>query len=40
VRGSKNIDYLKRRFDALKTHHAFADMEYSEDRATSPSGCR
>ena len=33
VRGSKNIDYLKRRFDALKTHHAFADMEYSEDRA-------
>ena len=34
VRGSKNIDYLKRRFDALKTHHAFADMEYSEDRAT------
>lgn len=34
VRGSKNIDYLKRRLDALKTHHAFADMEYSEDRAT------
>ena len=34
VRGSKNIDYLKRRFDALKTHHAFADMEYSEDRAS------
>jgi len=34
VRGSKSIDYLKRRFDALKTHHAFADMEYSEDRAT------
>ncbi|WP_080977945.1 malate dehydrogenase (quinone) [Stutzerimonas stutzeri] len=34
VRGSKNIDYLKRRFDALKAHHAFADMEYSEDRAT------
>lgn len=34
VRGSKNIDYLKRRFDALKTHHAFADMGYSEDRAT------
>jgi len=34
VRGSKNIDYLKRRFDALKTHHAFTDMEYSEDRAT------
>ncbi|WP_083862494.1 MULTISPECIES: malate dehydrogenase (quinone) [Stutzerimonas stutzeri group] len=34
VRGSKNIDFLKRRFDALKTHHAFSDMVYSEDRAT------
>ncbi|WP_080571217.1 malate dehydrogenase (quinone) [Stutzerimonas stutzeri] len=34
VRGTKNIDFLKRRFDALKTHHAFEDMVYSEDRAT------
>jgi len=34
VRGTKNIDYLKRRFNALKTHHAFEDMVYSEDRAT------
>src|SRR5690606_25718686 len=34
VRGSKNIDFLKRRFDALKTHHAFEDMVYTEDRAT------
>ncbi|ANF26118.1 malate dehydrogenase (quinone) [Stutzerimonas stutzeri] len=34
VRGAKNIDYLKRRFNALKTHHAFEDMVYSEDRAT------
>lgn len=34
VRGSKNIDFLKRRFDALKAHHAFEDMIYTEDRAT------
>ncbi|XKY13469.1 malate dehydrogenase (quinone) [Stutzerimonas stutzeri] len=34
VRGPKNIDYLKRRFNALKAHHAFEDMVYSEDRAT------
>ena len=34
VRGSKNIDFLKRRFDALKTHHAFENMVYTEDRAT------
>ncbi|MGA6099344.1 malate dehydrogenase (quinone) [Stutzerimonas marianensis] len=34
VRGTKNIDYLKRRFDALKTHHAFENMVYTEDRAT------
>lgn len=34
VRGSKNIDYLKRRFNALKTHHAFENMVYTEDRAT------
>ena len=34
VRGTKNIDYLKRRFNALKTHHAFENMVYTEDRAT------
>ena len=34
VRGSKNIDFLKRRFDALTAHHAFEDMVYTEDRAT------
>ncbi|HCJ31259.1 MAG TPA: malate dehydrogenase (quinone) [Pseudomonas sp.] len=34
VRGTKNIDFLKRRFDALITHHAFENMVYTEDRAT------
>jgi len=34
VRGEKNIGYLKRRFDAMKTHHAFENMVYTEDRAT------
>lgn len=34
VRGQKGIDYLKKRFNALTAHHAFASMEYSEDRAT------
>jgi len=34
VRGQKGIDFLKKRFDALTVHHAFADMEYTEDRAT------
>jgi len=34
VRGAKSIDFLKRRFDALKTHHAFEGMVYTEDRAT------
>jgi malate dehydrogenase (quinone) len=34
VRGTKNIDYLKRRYNALKAHHAFENMVYSEDRAT------
>ncbi len=34
VRGQKGIDYLKKRFNALTAHHAFADMEYTEDRAT------
>ncbi|TBV10555.1 malate dehydrogenase (quinone) [Stutzerimonas kirkiae] len=32
VRGPKDIGYLKKRFDVLTQHHAFADMVYSEDR--------
>ncbi|MGE8496104.1 MAG: malate dehydrogenase (quinone) [Pseudomonas sp.] len=34
VRGTAGIDYLKKRFEALTAHHAFAEMEYTEDRAT------
>jgi len=34
VRGHDGIAYLKKRFAALTQHHAFAEMEYSEDRAT------
>ncbi|PTS83105.1 malate dehydrogenase (quinone) [Pseudomonas sp. HMWF032] len=34
VRGQKGIDYLKKRFQALTVHHAFAHMEYTEDHAT------
>lgn len=34
VRGQEGIDYLKKRFEALRVHHAFADMVYSEDRDT------
>lgn len=31
VRGEKNVDYLRRRYELLKTQPLFADMEYSED---------
>lgn len=34
VRGQEGIDFLKTRFKALTQHHAFRDMEYTEDRAT------
>ncbi|NQD94579.1 malate dehydrogenase (quinone) [Pseudomonas sp. CrR25] len=34
VRGQEGIAYLKKRFQALTQHHAFAEMEYTEDRAT------
>lgn len=34
VRGHEGIAYLKKRFKALTQHHAFAEMEYTEDRAT------
>ncbi|RQO31781.1 malate:quinone oxidoreductase [Taibaiella sp. KBW10] len=32
VIGEKNIAYLKQRYELLKPHHAFAAMEYSEDK--------
>ncbi|QAY58801.1 malate dehydrogenase (quinone) [Microbacterium protaetiae] len=31
VRGEKNVDFLKRRYELLKQQTLFADMEYSED---------
>lgn len=31
VRGEKDVDYLRRRFEVLKTQPLFAGMEYSED---------
>ena len=34
VRGEKDIGFLKTRFEVLKQHHCFADMEYTEDKAT------
>ncbi|MFZ1344167.1 malate dehydrogenase (quinone) [Thiothrix eikelboomii] len=33
VWGQSNVDYLRARYAALKSHHLFKDMEYSEDRA-------
>ncbi|MGL4318388.1 MAG: malate dehydrogenase (quinone) [Pseudomonas sp.] len=33
VRGEKDVGFLKTRHAALSQHHAFADMEYSEDQA-------
>ncbi|MEK1905181.1 MAG: malate dehydrogenase (quinone), partial [Pseudomonas sp.] len=34
VRGEKDVGFLKARFAELSQHHAFSDMEYSEDAAT------
>lgn len=34
VRGNSGIAFLKKRFEALRQHHAFESMEYTEDRAT------
>jgi len=34
VWGESNVEYLRKRFDALKDHPLFAGMEYSEDAAT------
>jgi malate dehydrogenase (quinone) len=33
VRGESNVAFLKRRFDAMRAHHCFAAMEYTEDKA-------
>ncbi|MDD4930101.1 MAG: malate dehydrogenase (quinone) [Gallionella sp.] len=29
----ENVDFLRRRYEALRTHHLFEEMEYSEDHA-------
>ncbi|MBF7730399.1 malate dehydrogenase (quinone) [Pseudomonas sp. N040] len=34
VRGSDGVAYLKKRFETLKSHHCFSNMEYTEDRNT------
>ncbi|MFG5864558.1 malate dehydrogenase (quinone) [Metapseudomonas sp. CR1201] len=34
VRGDKDTAFLKKRFELLRQHHAFSEMEYTEDRAT------
>lgn len=33
VEGDKGVSFLKKRFEMLKQHHAFAEMEYTEDKA-------
>jgi malate dehydrogenase (quinone) len=32
VRGADNVAFLKKRFQALTTHHAYQGMEYSDDK--------
>ena len=34
VRGTKNVDYLKKRFEQMQVHHFFQDMEFTEDLET------
>jgi malate dehydrogenase (quinone) len=34
VRGDSGIAYLKKRFEALRVHHCFESMEFSEDKET------
>ena len=34
VWGESNVEYLRKRYDALKDHPLFAGMEYSEDART------
>jgi malate dehydrogenase (quinone) len=31
VRGSANVAFLRRRFEAMRAHHCFGEMEYTED---------
>lgn len=33
VQGDSGVSFLKKRFEKLHKHHAFADMEYTEDKA-------
>ena len=33
VQGDSGVSFLKERFKLLSKHHAFADMEYTEDKA-------
>lgn len=33
VQGESGVSFLKERFNVLSKHHAFADMEYTEDKA-------
>lgn len=33
VWGRQNVDFLHKRYEALRTHHLFEEMEYSEDHA-------
>jgi len=33
VHDEKGVSFLKKRFEAMHTHHAFSAMEYTEDRA-------
>src|SRR5262252_3625861 len=32
VRGSENVAFLRKRFDALSAHHCYHGMEYSDDK--------
>jgi malate dehydrogenase (quinone) len=34
VRGSDDVDFLRKRFAAMSAHHCFAGMEYTENHAT------
>ncbi|MFB9887500.1 malate dehydrogenase (quinone) [Balneatrix alpica] len=34
VRGEKDIDFLKRRYEVLRQHHAFESMVFTEDKET------
>lgn len=34
VHGAEGVAYLRKRFESLRGHHCFEQMEYSEDRAT------